>query len=176
MPNHVINELVFHADAERQSAIREALCDSEGRVDFQVLVPLPKNMWWGSVSLRHEEAFKRTALDWAVENWGTKWNAYSHRETEATESSITFRFVTAWRPPYPWLAAIFNTLKISFDHNWLSEGGGLGSHGTFDWSEAETGLLGDAWKEEKIADENDTLHRHLRHLLWGDTEDNTEDE
>lgn len=166
MPNHCINELIFSADIARQSAIRDALCGSDGKVDFQILVPIPVNLWRGNVGQKHEKAFKRTALDWKIENWGTKWNAYGHHEIEATEGKIIFRFETAWRPPYPWLAAIFNTLKISFDHNWLSEGGGLGVHGTFDWPEAERGGF-DPWKEETAKDENDPLHRHLHKLLWG---------
>lgn len=167
MPNHVINELIFQADTNRQAEIRAALCGSGDKVDFRILVPCPANMWWGSANQNHEKAFGRIRLDWAKENWGTKWNAYSHHEIEATDSTIIFRFETAWRPPYPWLAAIFNTLKISFDHNWLSEGGGYGTHGVFDWSKTNGSIFDEPWTEVEAKDESDPLYVHLRELMYG---------
>lgn len=132
MPNNCINELIFR-DAEKatQERIIAATCDAEGQVDFQILVPIPLNIWRGNVSSEHERAFKRTGLDWARENWGTKWNAYSHHPIERTDNTVALRFETAWGPPYPWLAAVFNHLGLPFQHNWLSEGGGDGVVGTF---------------------------------------------
>lgn len=164
MPNHVVNELIFRGvDADAQARIIASTCNAEGAVDFEILVPLPLNMWWGSVGQNHERAFKRTALDWCTENWGTKWNAYSHKPTEQTSDSLTLRFDTAWGPPYPWLAAVFNSLKIGFDHNWFSEGEEHGHHGVFDWSKMAD-LGGSPWVEA-LAD--DALHRHLHVLRWG---------
>lgn len=168
MPNHCINEIIFcSVDKAKQAEITAVLCDASGKVDFDVLVPAPLNMWWGSVGQKHEKAFRRTHLDWARENWGTKWNAYSHQPTEATDDSITFRFETAWGPPYPWLAAVFNRFKLSFEHNWLSEGGEPATHGIFDWSKFEGDGFADPWTEEQITDEKSPLHRHLHKLLWG---------
>lgn len=175
MPNNCINELIFKADRFRQADIVAALCGSDGKVDFQILVPRAMNVWWGNVGQKHEQAFKRTGLDWCTENWGTKWNAYGHRPIETSGDKIIFRFETAWRPPYPWLAAVFNTLKLSFEHNWLSEGGGLGVHGTFAWP-AEGGDYPwhEAWKEQEAKDEDDPLHRRLHELLWGAEEHDEE--
>lgn len=164
MPNHVINELIFRGvDAEAQAAILAKICNAEGRVDFEILVPTPLNMWWGNVGTRHEKAFGRTALEWSRENWGTKWNAYDVRPMEATDDSLTVRFETAWAPPYPWLAAVFNGLKVSFEHNSLSEGGEHGRHGLFDITAIDC-ITGDPWREEP-ADE--AMQRHLHKLLWG---------
>ncbi|WP_091739870.1 hypothetical protein [Phenylobacterium immobile] len=164
MPNHVVNELIFRDVAEDdQERILRAACGEGDKVDFNALVPAPLNMWWGSVSDRHEKAFGRTHLAWARDHWGTKWNAYSHRPVERTEDSLTLRFETAWRPPYPWLAAMFNALRLSFDHNWLSEGDGIGVHGRFDATQVED-LGSDPWRETSA--EGD-LQKHLHVLQWG---------
>ena len=164
MPNHVINELIFRdVDKIAQALILNRLCDAEGKVDFQILVPVPLNIWWGNAGQRHEQAFKRTRLDWASENWGTKWNAYDQAPIEATADTLTLRFQTAWSPPYPWLAAVFNGLKCSFEHNWMSEGDDAGRCGVFDVAQAGE-LLGDPWQQRE-ADE--AMQRHLHLLLWG---------
>lgn len=160
MPNHVINELIFSAaDADRILPIAMRGND----VDFSILLPIPINAWMGSVGSNHEKAFQLTALDWCRLNWGTKWNAYRQRPIERCDDHLILRFETAWRPPYGWLAALFNTLMITFDHNWLSEGQDRGVVGRFRWSEMEKDF-GKAWEEE-MAD--DAMHRHLHKLHWG---------
>lgn len=168
MPNHVINELIFRGvDSSRQHTILMLLCGNatdEANVDFEVLVPQPKNIWQFSVGERHEKAFKQTGLDWSTQNWGTKWNAYSHKPTERTDDNLTLRFETAWRPPYGWLGAIFNTLRCDFDHNWLSEGGGRGVMGAFRWPPNEDDLRHEPWVEREATEAE---HRHLHKLLWG---------
>jgi hypothetical protein len=164
MPNHIINEIIFRdLTADRKNELLANCCDKDGKVDFEILVPMPLNVWRGSVGTRHEQAFKIVGLDWARENWGTKWNAYSHKPTETTADSLIFRFETAWRPPYGWLCAVFNRFKLSFEHNWLDEGTSRGVHGVFDWAEAEKDF-GDPWKEEPA---DDALNKHLHVLHWG---------
>jgi len=161
VPNHVINEMVFrNVSCEQQDAIIAAACDAEGNVDFSILVPAPLNMWMGNTGRDHDEAFGRTGLDWNRTNWGTKWNAYSHKPIERTADAMTLRFKTAWRPPYPWLAAMLNKLSLPFDHNWLDEDASCGRAGSFTISPT----WGPEWKE---VDADDVLHRHLHKLHWG---------
>jgi|GEM_PF-3165282 len=161
MPNHIINELVFrNVDDAAQAAIIAAACDAEGNVDFSVLVPPPLNMWMGSISQQHEQAFGRTGLDWNRQNWGTKWNAYSQQPTERIDDTLTLVFETAWAPPYPWLAAILNKLALPFEHNWLDEGRERGRAGLF----TAMGKWGPEWSE---ADADDLTHRRLHKLHWG---------
>lgn len=170
MPNHVINELIFRtADEADRERILAAICSKDGAVDFEILVPVPLNVWRGDVGSNHQEAFKRVGLDWQRENWGTKWNAYGQVPVERSTDALTIRFQTAWTPPYPWLAAVFNSLRLPFEHNWLSEGGAPGKSGTFD----PAGRFGNEWKEIEAPD---ALHRHLHMLLWGveEFEDETE--
>ncbi|WP_394659930.1 hypothetical protein [uncultured Novosphingobium sp.] len=161
MPNHVINELIFRdVDAAAQQAIIAAACDAEGNVDFSVLVPSPLNVWQGNVGSQHEKAFGNTGLAWNRANWGTKWNAYSHKPTIQTADSLTLIFETAWSAPYPWLAAVMNKLSLPFDHNWLDEGAEWSVSGRF-WFEPQ---WGPEWKEEKSSEED---HRRLHKLHWG---------
>lgn len=170
MPNHVINELAFRdVTTERQDNILSAVCNSEGLVDFQILVPIPLNIWLGSTTSEHEKAFRSTWYNWNRENWGTKWNAYSHKPTERTEDSLFLRFETAWAPPYPWLAAVFNKTGISFEHNWLDEGAVRARTGRFFTSD----IFGPEWKEQDATDE---IHRHLHKLHWGVEEFTDDDE
>ncbi len=160
MPNDIINELIFSdVSPSDQDRILAAAC-VDGKVDFSILVPVPLNIWQGSVGKQHD-VFKANALDWARQNWGTKWNAYAHVQPERAADSLTLRFQTAWSPPYPWLAAMLNKLALPFYHNWLDEGAERGRHGAF----KPDGEFGDNEWSEIEADE--PLHRHLHKLLWG---------
>jgi hypothetical protein len=68
-------------------------------------------------------------IDWSIENWGTKWNAYSF--TLIGEHPLEFRFDTAWSFPEPVfkeLARTFPRLKFNctvFDDGWLFAGSGV---------------------------------------------------
>lgn len=174
MPNHVVNELIFRVNPETQAKILEKVT-KDGMVDFEVLVPSPLNVWKGNTGKRHTEAFKVSQLDWNRDNWGTKWNAYGHdddyKSIVQTEDTLILTFQTAWGPPWPWLAAVFNFLGVSFDHNWMSEGSDEGHADKFLIEERES-MIGEPWKES-IADE--AMKKHLHLLLWG-VEEFDEDE
>lgn len=163
MPNHVINEIIFrNVDAEKQMAILAACCGDDGKVDFNILVPKPLNIWQFSVGTKHEAAFQQTGLDWARLNWGTKWNAYDHRPIQQTDDTLTIAFETAWRPPYGWLVAVFNKFQIAFDHNWMNEGDNCAVCGKFVWVTDD--MRADPWIE-RPADEAE--QRRIHKLMWG---------
>lgn len=163
MPNHVTNEIIFRSiNAETKALILAAVIGKDG-VDFSILVPVPVNIWWGSVSSKHS-VFNQNELDWSTQNWGTKWNAYQCRPVQLTDDSLTLCFDTAWRPPYPWLAAIFNSLKVSFEHNSFDEGHERAKHGVFDYAETQKSGFAEPWKEEPASDE---IHKRLHVLKWG---------
>lgn len=160
MPNHVLNELIFtDVDASAQTKILAAACDADGKVDFEILVPMPENIWQGCVGSAHV-VFENIGLDWARQQWGTKWNAYSQRPIKQTDESLTLTFETAWSPPYPWLAAMFNTLGLPFTHNWLDEGSERAVQGHFHINDP----LGNNWVEKQA---DDPTHRRLHKLHWG---------
>lgn len=173
MPNHVTTEMIFrNVDAEKQAEILANVFGKNGEVDFQTLIPLPLNIWWGSCNSENERAFKVTALDWCTENWGTKWNAYQQREIVKTKDSLTLCFDTAWSIPYPWFAAVFNKLHVSFEYNSLNEGESCTRSGYFDQSEMEKNF-GKPWAE-KLSD--DETHRRIHKIKWGVEEFNEEEE
>jgi hypothetical protein len=39
--------------------------------------------------------------DWSVQNWGTKWNAYSFELVSEDSNTLNVQFDTAWSPPDP---------------------------------------------------------------------------
>lgn len=174
MPNHVVNEIIArNIQPSAAEAIKAVVLNGEGRIDFELLVPAPKNIWWGSVSSNHEKAFRNTHLDWARENWGTKWNAYgSHDHWSYDGAALTLTFDTAWSPPYGWLAALFNTFELTFDHNWLDEGAIRGVEGVFDFTQMAM-FAGNPWSERPASDE---MQKHLHFLRWGVEEFPPEDD
>lgn len=171
MPNHVINEVLIPCPTEqRASEIMTACINAEGEVDFSILLPIPLNAWMGSVGARHEQAFKLTGLEWARDNWGTKWNAYQSDRALVMEGggyTVRLRFQTAWRPPYGWLCALFNHFKLTFEHRWLDEGDERAWCGRFDHT-AMADFFAEPWRETEGDAE---LLAHLSRLLWGDAAD-----
>jgi len=167
MPNHVTNELIFRdASPNEQNEIVKRLCAplQPATVDFSILVPEPLNLWMGNEGVDHERAFgKRLGMVWARENWGTKWNAYNTRPVIWTEHTLTLVFDTAWSPPYPWLAAVFNSLKRGFEHNWFDEGASRAVSGRWDYSKLGE-LAAQPWVERQATDE---VHKRLHVLKWG---------
>lgn len=174
MPNHVINEVTFRAvTPEQQAAIMATVRGKESVIDFEVLLPIPLNMWWWSAGTSHEKAFPGTALDWCRENWSTKWNAYGLSENDGadaryhsavqTDDTLTLTFRTAWSAPMGWLCALFNKHGLPFEYGYLSEGNDKAFTGFFRPDDGSH--FGGAYWEEKQA--NEMQLRHLHKLLWG---------
>lgn len=67
-------------------------------LDFGAIIPMPA------------EAARRDHEDWAVRNWGTKWNAQNLLVTRSAVGSVTFQFDTAWDFPTP----VFEALSREF--------------------------------------------------------------
>lgn len=174
MPNHVINEIKFKdLRPEMVQSILDKCVGEDGKVDFEILVPLPITSWPGNVGMTHKETFPSTHLDDARNLWGTKWGPYGQNDDCVVQSkdAVTFTFQTAWSPPYGWLMALFNTFKTSFEHAWLSEGQERGKAAIYDYAALDD-FGREAWVE-KDADEQ--THRHLHKLLWG-VEEFTDDD
>lgn len=180
MPNHVLTEIVFRTTSkEARAKVLELIGGPECEIDFETLLPLPLNVWRGSVGIRHEEAFQKanTGLDWCRENWGTKWNAYGldeggkYRSIFQTEEALVLTFQTAWRTPYGWLLALWHKSGCPFEYSWLDEGRSDAFVGRF--TAYGDGIRDEPWSEEK-ADEATT--RRLHKLLWGVEQFDDEDD
>lgn len=82
----------------RESKAVEML--TEKITDFNMVIPQPVNIEIGDCSGEHDEGVI-CWRPWSIDNWGTKWNAYS-TSLESGESGLTeLRFDTAWAHPYP---------------------------------------------------------------------------
>lgn len=161
MPNHVINEIVFdNVNWFRRRKILKKVVKNK-HVDFEILVPAPINIWNGNTGRNHEETFPGTHLDWARNNWGTKWNAYES-EIIKFSNTLTIRFKTAWSPPYGWIIALFNYFQLPFSLLWMSEGHDKAFYEAYDPGADE--YDSEQWIKNE-ADEIQTRYAHK--LLWG---------
>ena len=109
MPNHIKNRLtIVSTDNDRIREILEAIQDDErglGSVDFEKIIPMPEGIYRGDVGQREVQLYgKNTALDFAVENWGTKWNSYGYDDFPPYENGNEIMFLTAWDRPEPVIA------------------------------------------------------------------------
>lgn len=160
MPNNIQNEIVFENVGwlTRRNILKKIV--KNGRVDFEILVPSPPNLWRWNEGKIHEETFKNLFMDWARQNWGTKWNAYGSEVVQARRKLI-IRFKTAWRPPYGWIIALHNCFKIPFTLLWLDEGS---DDAYFEKYILPQDCSNDIWSKEKATEKQ---KRHIHKLLWG---------
>lgn len=175
MPNHVTNELVFRNLTDEKLAVLLAnTVNKDMRVDFGILLPPPLNAWQGNQGAVHENTFPIMGMDWARENWGTKWNAYDCKEPEISNGTLRLVFDTAWSPPFGWLIAVFNSQKVSFEHNWFDEGCDNSNHAIFNYDAVESeDWSAEPWVQTVSTDEQ---HRHMHMLKYGVERFEDEDE
>ena len=130
MPNHVTNQLVLYSDkeGEAQRVIDEIGGEEEEiYIDFEKIIPPPDNMFRDNLGTKDREECARTGrpnwYDWQVENWGTKWNAYSQSIEDDGYGQFTLTFDTAWAAPEPIVAALKAKYPdVHFYGSWLEEG------------------------------------------------------
>lgn len=122
MPNWCTNTLTVS-----DSRVLESVLNSEGAVDFSIVVPPPSNIETGNCSGKHDEGVV-CWYEWNLANWGTKWNA-----GDAYGSGSVVCFDTAWSPPVEW----FEQLVYLYPDTPLS----------LEWEEPGMGFAGTATNE-----------------------------
>lgn len=107
MPNWCANDMVLK---HRDPAMIERAITAfrEGRL-LDEFIPMPKELRESNSPERDEEVSRANIekygasswYDWAVNNWGTKWDIGGEGEpVEQTDpNSVTMRFDSAWAPP-----------------------------------------------------------------------------
>jgi hypothetical protein len=161
VPNHIFTEIAIPVSEQDHYGLLALICDHEGKVDFETLLPIPINYWQGSVGKEHS-VFLGNALDWCRANWGTKWNACGERSAVYADGVLTLRFKTAWGTPRGWMCALFNTTRRSFAYRFLDEGADVARAGRFTF---EPAFLSDReWEEHESPADTDALGA----LLWGE--------
>lgn len=108
MPNWCANNLTVRgADAQ---TIATAIA-AEGDF-FKAILPVPPELLEQSSPNRHNPAEMLEKYgaadwyDWAVNNWGTKWDCADPDVQHVSEDEIIVRFDTAWAPPLGIYAAL----------------------------------------------------------------------
>lgn len=116
MPNWVSNALTITGELQTVKELFQKVTtkndDGEDEFDFNAIIPMPAHQpdltkanpfWRGDVGSEEREKFgSNNGIDWAYENWGTKWGACeswltppsgTNNSANATGSIL---FSTAW--------------------------------------------------------------------------------
>ena len=127
MPNHLAYCLqITHKDQNK--LVRLMRCWKKNYLDFEKIVPPPKNYYRGSIGFgdttENDESLAKKGLvswyRWNIDNWDTKWNSYDGELLESKDKFVC-RFLTAWSPP----TAIYTKLEeLGFEVKglWKDEG------------------------------------------------------
>ena len=120
MPNHITtiirseDQVVLDLLAKAANIIPEG-STFQRTFDFNAFIPMPKHSktFYAEGGVGNEELKKygkNNWHDWAVVNWGTKWNAYDVNVRLNSKDDPEFdnyiKFDTAWSTPMPVLVAI----------------------------------------------------------------------
>ena len=123
MPNHIQNRVTFDCSEEKLNEILIAICSDNKEngqkcVDFNKIIPMPDHIFKGLLGTEEKKIYgKNNWYDWSIENWGTKWNAYSF-----SHEGNTIGFQTAWSAPHPILAELTGMFPgVYITHEWADE-------------------------------------------------------
>lgn len=102
MPNHVTTIVEMSGPQESINKFFETIKGEDTEFDFGKIIPPPDNLYTGNLSSDKKEELNDKGIpnwyDWNMQNWGTKWNAYS---IDSQPEYNTIQFNTAWAMPYP---------------------------------------------------------------------------
>lgn len=124
MANTVYNRLAISGPPADLAALVERLRgpdldDGDERVlDFRRHVPIPDDLDLSSSSTGLPPSYI-----WAVDNWGTKWNAiYPEIEGNPGSGCVRYDFETAWTTADAWLFVVSAAHPtLTFDHEFWEE-------------------------------------------------------
>lgn len=106
-------------------------------LDFNCCVPMPEKIKNSESPSKFNDEEKKELInkygtdnwyDWAIENWGTKWNTNDVYFDKESDDSILYSFTTAWGPPDKWLYKIFEKypnldIKLTYEESGMDFGG-----------------------------------------------------
>ena len=111
--DRLLNEIRFEASREEAQAVFEAVSINR-EVDFNTLIPTPLHVYRASSDPEVDgEDFGPSRWEWNRANWGTRTNAFQS-SFEWNDGEAVIRFVTADRPPHPFIVAFGNRFKREF--------------------------------------------------------------
>ena len=111
MPNWTANNVLFVGERDRLETLKDMLKSKDNDFDFNNIVPMPKNIYRGSLGTVEEEKYgKNNWYHWSIDNWGTKWNAI-RTCVELNDGSLYYTFDTAWDCPREIVNALMRMRK-----------------------------------------------------------------
>ncbi|KEO80867.1 hypothetical protein [Tumebacillus flagellatus] len=125
MPNHVTNRLTIIGTEEQVAEVKKFLAygGEIGTIDFNAITPMPKWVFNGNtLSGVEEEKYgeENCWYRWSINNWGTKWNAYSQPDHRNTADTIYF--TTAWSAPLDLMKKLsWIYPNLEFEFAWADE-------------------------------------------------------
>ena len=88
MPNWVYNKVILSSeDLTVLDFLEKKLESDEELLSFNKIIPAPTD--------------KLYDVNWATDNWGTKWDASNLHRTRVSEQILEYSFDTPWSPPLP---------------------------------------------------------------------------
>lgn len=104
MPNWCENKLIVTGDKEDLLEFKEQVKSHEDGIETDIrmnnLIHMPKELINTVSPWEHPNW-----CEWALENWGTKWDLTAHLIGE-TDSELLYEFDSAWGSPIKWLENI----------------------------------------------------------------------
>ena len=134
MPNWCDNTMTVAGTAEEIEVFVELMISDSKTgdgtdlsvLDFEAVSPMPRVLR-GRKSTGDDGFI--TWYDWALEEWGTKWNAVRAELDYAGQKNkgvAVYRFQTAWGPPITWQQKIIEYFPwLEFEFDWQEEGMGF---------------------------------------------------
>lgn len=129
MPNWCTNTLVIQGDPEEMEQLVRIVEEDSKPFSLNSVIKMPQELKDQSSPVRDEVVGKSNLekygakdwYDWAIKNWGTKWDVDARIVSDITSPmlpglrTITYEFDSAWNPPldvYDVLAARFPNTNI----------------------------------------------------------------
>lgn len=112
MPNHCTNRLIVTGNSERVNRLKLAVSGGEKQpFSFERILPIPFELHCHPSPNKHKKRFQakygaKSWYDWAIENWDTKWDAYSFVPWNTEPNKI----------PSKWAGEVID--RIGFDTAW----------------------------------------------------------
>jgi len=176
MPNHCTNGLIILGPLADVDELVDLMQGEKNPFDFERLLPMPEELgqvdapnWDEALTVRFRRKYGASDWhEWAIKNWGTKWNAYSFEAFPEGESpleelaraqgadiprSVYYEFDTAWSPPTPVIRALVERFpECTFTHDYVDEGECFGGHEVWEGGDGDhpieqiiVGNRGDVW-------------------------------
>lgn len=132
MPNHVCNTLTIKGNQDDLNRVLNFVKSDRSLFDFDKILPMPDYIYQcdlgGDVKLLY---VRYNWYDWAIDNWGTKWNSQS-----ALVEDNRIWFLTANTPCIPVVTALaqkFPTMRFEY----VFDEGLVGMQGEFVFENGE---------------------------------------